>query len=416
MEKKPTLMKSFENAILVVDDDPVVVQSIFEILQDEFSEYSFLQANGGKIAAKVAEARLPKLIITDWDMPDLNGVDLVKLLKSNPLTNDIPVIIATGVMVTSEHLRYALNAGATDFLRKPIDPIELKARVNAMLLLADHMIEIKLMGQTIQETNEFLNYLIDLIPDPIFSADLFGTIQIFNNAFREAFLKNLNPVNTYYELFTDEDVFNHRFQDEQIIKGLQQNIRFENRIQYANGDWHDVQITKVPLAGQGGQIKGILGVISDVTEVKQQYTEDLFKHKNALTGISMRLIQISELNERMMKDLEKLKSTENHATNALIDGIAANYRLAVNENFWIEFEKRFNDVHHDFYHRLQHAHPDLTANERKLCAFLRLDMSSKEIASITFQHAKSVDMARYRLRKKIGLLQEESLTAYLSKY
>jgi DNA-binding CsgD family transcriptional regulator len=57
--------------------------------------------------------------------------------------------------------------------------------------------------------------------------------------------------------------------------------------------------------------------------------------------------------------------------------------------------------------------PDLTTGEKKMCALLRLNLSSKDIASITFQNPQSVDMARYRLRKKMDLKKEENLIDFL---
>lgn len=113
-------MKKIDRSILVVDDDPSVVLSIFEMLQESFTDYTFLQANSGRTAFKVALAKKPNLIITDWDMPDLNGIELIRMLKSDVETAEIPVIMATGVMVTSEHLRLALEAGATDFCENPL--------------------------------------------------------------------------------------------------------------------------------------------------------------------------------------------------------------------------------------------------------------------------------------------------------
>ena len=70
---------------------------------------------------------------------------------------------------------------------------------------------------------------------------------------------------------------------------------------------------------------------------------------------------------------------------------------------WKEFEQRFQEVHAGFYERLMAKHPDLTANERRLCAFLRLDMSTKEISNITGQSVKAITQARFRLRAKLGI-------------
>ena len=70
---------------------------------------------------------------------------------------------------------------------------------------------------------------------------------------------------------------------------------------------------------------------------------------------------------------------------------------------WEEFEYRFQQIHSGFYERLRQLHPELTLNERRLCAFLRLDMTTKEISDITGQSIRAIKMARVRLRSKLGL-------------
>ena len=81
---------------------------------------------------------------------------------------------------------------------------------------------------------------------------------------------------------------------------------------------------------------------------------------------------------------------------------------------WTEFELRFNEVHDEFYSRLKDKYPELTHNDLKLCAFLKLRMSTKEIASITFQSLNSINVARYRLRKKLHLETDTNLNEFMS--
>lgn len=78
-----------------------------------------------------------------------------------------------------------------------------------------------------------------------------------------------------------------------------------------------------------------------------------------------------------------------------------------------EYSVLFQHSHQDFYNNLYQKHPDLTSNEKKLSAFIRLNMSSKEISSITFQSVKSIEIARSRLRKKLNLRRNMNLNAYL---
>jgi hypothetical protein len=83
---------------------------------------------------------------------------------------------------------------------------------------------------------------------------------------------------------------------------------------------------------------------------------------------------------------------------------------------WEEFEIRFSKTHAGFFEKLMLAYPDLTLNERRLCAFLRLDMTTKEISSITGQSIRAIEIARIRLRKKLNLTQSDtSLFEYFSK-
>jgi len=76
----------------------------------------------------------------------------------------------------------------------------------------------------------------------------------------------------------------------------------------------------------------------------------------------------------------------------------------------------FQEVYVGFYKKLNEQFPNLTPNDLRLCAFLRLNMTSKEIAELTFQSPESLKTARYRLRKKIGLDRTENLVAFLTKF
>ena len=81
---------------------------------------------------------------------------------------------------------------------------------------------------------------------------------------------------------------------------------------------------------------------------------------------------------------------------------------------WEEFEYRFQQIHSGFYERLKQAHPDLTLNERRLCAFLKLDMTTKEISDITGQSIRAVNMGRFRLRQKLHLTNtDQAIFDYL---
>lgn len=146
---------------------------------------------------------------------------------------------------------------------------------------------------------------------------------------------------------------------------------------------------------------------------KAALEKELEIRNKELTTNVMYLVQKNEYLTEIAGQLNALKNTlpENNtqAVSRLINDLKSNR----NDNIWKQFEIRFQDVHQEFYLRLNERFPDLTPNEKKLAAFLRLNMTTKEISAITFQLTDSIKTARSRLRKKLGLPQDANLIAFL---
>ncbi|MCX6697000.1 MAG: response regulator [Methanoregula sp.] len=121
---------------MIVDDIVENLQTISRFFETSHPEYRLYQATGGKSALELTEKTSFDLILTDWDMPDLSGIEFLRAIKSNARTKKIPVIMVTGVMLSSKDLDLALSAGAHDYIRKPIDPVELSVRTHTALSLA----------------------------------------------------------------------------------------------------------------------------------------------------------------------------------------------------------------------------------------------------------------------------------------
>ena len=85
------------------------------------------------------------------------------------------------------------------------------------------------------------------------------------------------------------------------------------------------------------------------------------------------------------------------------------------EGDWEHFQEIFNQTDRDFLNRLKSLHPDLTPNDIKLCIYLRLNLSSKEIAPLLNISTQSIEIKRYRLRKKMRLERNQNLTDYILK-
>ncbi|MBN2103783.1 response regulator [bacterium] len=142
--------------ILIVDDEPENLKSIVQFIEISELPYEIYQAVNGETALEIAQVKLPDLVISDWNMPHVDGLELIKNLKANESTREIPVIMFTGVMTTSEHLELALEAGAVDYIRKPLDPIELLARIRTVLQLSESFKKVKEQKQQLQDQNQLL--------------------------------------------------------------------------------------------------------------------------------------------------------------------------------------------------------------------------------------------------------------------
>ncbi|TVQ86042.1 MAG: hypothetical protein EA393_12760 [Bacteroidetes bacterium] len=154
---------------------------------------------------------------------------------------------------------------------------------------------------------------------------------------------------------------------------------------------------------------------SEKNQLEKQNLENELEIKNKeLTTNVMYQINKNELIHDIIKKLLKLSLKVNADQKEHIHDIIRDMEKAQDERIWEEFEMRFHNVHNDFYDKLNVVCPGLSLNEKRLCSFLRLNMTTKEISSITGQSPKSIEMARTRLRKKLNLTNSEtSLTDFL---
>lgn len=140
---------------------------------------------------------------------------------------------------------------------------------------------------------------------------------------------------------------------------------------------------------------------------------ELEQNRKSLAAASLKLIQNSERDAEIIKRLESTLENSTPEGKKIINAIISDFKRISRSSNWNEFELLFQKVHKSFYEKLNENFPNLTANERKLCAFLKLNMSSKDIANITFQSEEALKKARQRLRQKIGIDRDTNLVIYL---
>jgi CheY-like chemotaxis protein/DNA-binding CsgD family transcriptional regulator len=272
--------------ILVVNDEIEDIKFIVFLLVKNI-ECDVLSATTGANAINIVRKVTPDLILMDWCMPQMNGIETIIELKKDDVFSDIPVIMISGIKTESTHLKTAMQIGAVDFLRKPIEELELIARVHNMLRISD----------------------------------------------------------------------------------MQKQIKYQNLVLQ-------------------NQLASKIASIQYFTERKKLMFNKLQKLK----------LQIPESEKKAIGLCYSLEE--------LIDS---------NELEWDDFQTNFEFIHHGFFRKVKRLYPNLTTSELRLCAFIRLNMTNKEIAKIICITPDSVNTARKRLKRKIGLDSESSLTDLLMK-
>jgi hypothetical protein len=137
---------------------------------------------------------------------------------------------------------------------------------------------------------------------------------------------------------------------------------------------------------------------------KKMLADDLeFKNKELAINV-MNLLKKNEfIVDHTRRLIEIQQQTKEENTKANILQIIKSLQRDSGEKVWDEFELRFKQVHSGFYDRLLKNFPDLTSNELKLCALLRLNLTTKEICELTGQRPASLEVARSRMRKKLAI-------------
>jgi len=142
---------------------------------------------------------------------------------------------------------------------------------------------------------------------------------------------------------------------------------------------------------------------------------ELASKNRELANSAMSLVYKNELLQKISEEMTKLKDENGKRLSedqlrkiqkVIDDGMN-------DERDWNLFEKSFNEAHESFFKKLKSNHPDLVPNDLKLCAYLHMNMSSKEMASLLNISLRGVEIRRYRLRKKLEVPHDKNLTEFL---
>ena len=307
------------SSILIIDDEPIVSEVLGGLLAEEGYDLAF--AGSGIEALEKAKETIPDLVLMDIVMPDVDGFEVCRRFRSDPLLAEVPVIMLTGLDDRDSRMR-GLESGADDFLTKPFDRTELLARVRTISRLNRY--------RQLESKINRLSAVYDV------SSAINSTIEV--EALLEFILqqtKEMLDVEGISLLFYDQEIEKLHFsvvlvEDEKIEARLKQ-LRFP--VDYGIAGWviregrsalvPDVKadahfygeidastgfVTRsvlcVPLRGK----ESVLGVIEAVNKKSDQFTEDDQALLEAMAGN----IAISIEKASLHKDLEKAEALLRH--------------------------------------------------------------------------------------------------------
>ena len=145
--------------------------------------------------------------------------------------------------------------------------------------------------------------------------------------------------------------------------------------------------------------------------LREQYMQNELEYKEAqLSALTVQMLQKNELMQELREKLEADQSISKDSPLTRLVNKGQNQ-----EKEWADFNVQFESINKNFYARIRQAYPDISPNDLKICALIKLNLSIKEMAGILNISPDSVKTARYRLRKKLQLNSEDNLTEFILK-
>ncbi|MGD9507122.1 MAG: EAL domain-containing protein [Geminicoccaceae bacterium] len=285
-------------ARIAVVDDRVTNRNILTRLAASVEEGLVVGAHAGPMEALAAfdGGIVPDLIITDFNMPDMDGASFVRALRSRPALVDVPVIVIT-VYQDREFCYRALEAGATDFLLSPVDHLEFKARARNLLTLRRQQLLLTERAADLERElhtrhdggdQEILQRVLDAMPTAVSVVDARGRLELANAAYWQLFGLDRDtalgvPI---LESHSEEYALQSGLLDEKVLQtGSAIAIPYYDTVSGPEGArW--LLATKAPLDPSGGRAGCVLTVAMDVTQLRaDEAAANASRLEDPLTGL-----------------------------------------------------------------------------------------------------------------------------------
>ncbi len=153
----------------------------------------------------------------------------------------------------------------------------------------------------------------------------------------------------------------------------------------------------------------------EIIKLRNEKLSTDISHKNSqLASATMHLVQKTEILNKIKNDLINIESEASGEVRKKVKQITRAIESDIQlDDSWAQFETYFDQVHENFFKRLREKYPKLTPKDQKLCAYLRMNLSTKEIAPLLNISVRGVEISRYRLRKKLTIESEVNLVAFI---
>ncbi len=288
--------------IVIVDDKPENLQLIGKILLDR--GFLISVARNGSQALELIHKNLPDLILLDILMPGMDGVEVCRRLKEDSRTREIPVIFLTGLSDTSNKIK-AFNAGAVDYITKPINAEEALARIKTHLTIGslhaqlentNEKLEEKVRRRTrelgeknraLLESEEKYRCLVEnLRNDYFFYSHGVDGLFTYMSPSAEKILgyPRTELLGHFAEYHTENPVNRDVERSTRLsMKGVQQ-PPYEVELHHGDGSVVNVEVSEVPVLDEKGAVHHVDGIARDITERKRAEVE-LKRLRNLLSNI-----------------------------------------------------------------------------------------------------------------------------------
>ena len=285
-------------ARIAVVDDRVTNRNILTRLAASVEEGLAVSAFPGPLEALEAfdGGQPPDLIITDFNMPEMDGASFVRALRSRPPLVDVPIIVIT-VYQDREFCYRALEAGATDFLLSPVDHLEFRARARNLLtlrrqqlLLAERAADLERELHTKQDGPEqdALQRVLDAMPAAVSVVDARGCLTLVNRAYEQllGIERGTALGRPLLESHSEEYALQSGVLDEKVLETGQATAGPSYDTLTAPGGTRWLLTSKAPLSSGSGRASEVLTVALDVTELRAaEATTAAPQQEDALTGL-----------------------------------------------------------------------------------------------------------------------------------